>query len=146
MVNMTMQWQIFACSFRPNITCFDPVPIFRQLKSDSRDLFIPGRLLPYGLFRFSFRVHAMERKYSAASKTYQYVPHTKMDNIYIEIVEFDAAANLVVFGTSEITIGRDKNLILDPGQYSVNLNSEPFVAEVSCDRCVFFRQLMIVLI
>ena len=50
---------------------------------------------------------------------------------YVKITPSGITANLVPYGTSMITRGHGQDLTLDPGTYSVDLDSNAFNASVS---------------
>jgi hypothetical protein len=52
-------------------------------------------------------------------------------SIYVEITPSVIIVNLVQLGTSMITRGRQQDLVLDPGTYSIDLDENVLNASVS---------------
>jgi hypothetical protein len=52
---------------------------------------------------------------------------------FVKINPSGITANLVQFGTSFVTSGQERDLILDPGVYSINPDESTFNASVSID-------------
>ncbi len=50
---------------------------------------------------------------------------------FVKITPSGITANLVQYGTSMITRGHEQDLLLDPGTYSVDLDTDTFNATVS---------------
>jgi len=60
------------------------------------------------------------------------VYQTRVSNVlYVQINPSGITANLVQLGTSFITVGYDKDLVLDPGSFSVDADSNNFNSTVS---------------
>ena len=84
------------------------------------EIYIPARTLPYGIYELRLTVTMI-----AAPQW------TSTVSAFTHITPSGITANLVQFGTSLITRGHDQDLLLDPGQYSVDLDGDVFNASVS---------------
>ena len=83
------------------------------------ELFIPGRILPYGLYEFQLIVESISSPNSRISSS-----------AYAKINPSGITANLVPLGTSMITRGNKQDLLLDPGSYSADPDNAIFNASV----------------
>ena len=117
-LSINVKWTISNCSlncslFRSN----------RSIITTSRELFIPARTLDYGIYEFKVMVTmASSSALNSSAST------------YVTITQSGITANLVPLGTSIITSGYEKNLTLDPGAYSIDLDAVNFNASVSNSR------------
>ncbi|CAF4231446.1 unnamed protein product, partial [Rotaria sp. Silwood2] len=101
-----IQWTIYACqplcSFQIEM---DPSVTIMTLS----ELFLPSRSLHYGLYKIKLTV------------TMQILPQlTSSEVTYISIIPSPITVNLIRFGSSMISIGRNQTLILDPGSFSLD--------------------------
>ncbi|CAF4665152.1 unnamed protein product [Rotaria sp. Silwood1] len=101
-----IQWTIYACrplcSFQIEI---DPSVAIMTLS----ELFLPSRSLHYGIYMVKLTV------------TMQVLPQlTSSEVTYISIIPSPITVNLIRFGSSMISIGRNQTLILDPGSFSID--------------------------
>lgn len=83
------------------------------------EVFVPAKTLDYGMYRFDLTV---TMNYSSN--------YSNTESMYIKITS-TITANLVQYGTSVITTGYTKNLILNPGKYSIDPDAETFKLNVS---------------
>lgn len=111
-------WKIHHCSVEKNISCIRSVSLPKNISVQSRDLFIPAETLEYDLYQFNVTVSSIYYSSSSQSVTVKRIEITS--TIYIEISPLKINANLVMFGTSEITNPREKDLILDPGYHTID--------------------------
>ena len=115
-LSIQTQWMIISCpSTCSNIIHFNP----SRILTSSSELYIPARTLDFGLYQLKLIVTMIN-----ASQL------TNSISAYIAITPTGINANLVPLGTSMITSGREKDLILDPGRYSIDPDSSFFNASV----------------
>jgi hypothetical protein len=56
---------------------------------------------------------------------------TSFESMYIKIIQSDKPiVNLIEFGTSEITLGQNQELLLEPGKYSVDEDGNKLIEDV----------------
>jgi hypothetical protein len=114
------KWLIFNCTDK----CSIPTKIDRLINTTFSEIFIPARVLAYGLYEFRLSVTMI------ASPDMMNVT-----SAYVKINPSGITANLVQFGTSLITSGHNRDLILDPGTHSDNPDETMFNASVSYIIC-----------
>ena len=113
---MITKWTISNCT----AGCSSPFRPNRSVITTSSELFIPARTLDYGIYELTLTVKM------AASSTLN-----STASAYVSITPSGITANLVPLGTSIITSGREKDLKLDPGTYSIDPDEPTFNASVS---------------
>ena len=86
------------------------------------ELYVPARTLAYGLYELRLIVTMIQSSTMMSSAA-----------AYVNINPSGITANLVQLGTSVITRGSGQELVLDPGQYSVDPDANTFNASVSSD-------------
>lgn len=106
-IETTKQWKIRNYS--------NEVRIDSSISLSQSELYIPSRVLPFGIYQFELIVTMT--KYSTLQSS---------SFVYIEITSSGIIANLVPLGTSMITTGQKQDLRLDPGQYSVDYDANTF--------------------
>ena len=84
------------------------------------ELYVPARTLAYGTYALRLTVTMLQSSSMTSSAT-----------AYVSINPSGITANLVQLGTSVITRGFEQELVLDPGQYSVDPDQATFNASVS---------------
>lgn len=94
----------------------------------TRNLFIPGRSLDYGTYRFNLTIQMALFPMMISSRA-----------TYVNITYSNVTANLVKFGTSIVTNAFDKFLVFDPGKYSVDFDEEHLRPGVSHSPWAFRR-------
>ena len=99
------------CSFRMNFS--------QTVVTSLSELFIPGRILPFGLYQFQLVVQSISSPSLIISSS-----------AYAKINPSGITANPVPLGTSMITRGFKQALLLDPGSYSVDPDNPIFNASV----------------
>ena len=124
---MLIKWTISNCT----TTCADPIAIDQSVITTYSELFVPARTLDYGIYELKLTVTMM------ASSTM-----TSSASAYVQITRSGITANLVHFGTSIITSGHQKDLILDPGTYSIDPDEESFNASVSDETLLFSENIL----
>lgn len=87
------------------------------------ELFIPARTLDFGLYQLELTVTMLVAPQLTSSVS-----------AYAQINPSGVTANLIPLGTSVITSGQQKDLLLDPGTYSVDPDTDQFNASVSTSR------------
>ena len=122
-----MEWRIHRCN---DSNCSSPIALPQSINTRSQNIYIPAETLDFGIYRFNFFVQATIYQ-QPPSGTVSYSSMTQQEKIFIEISQSNITANLVQFGTSEITAGGGKDLILDPGHYSVDSDLGEFNTSVS---------------
>ena len=113
----TIQWTINRCT---PICSTVPLQLPASIIITASELFLPALTLDYGTYLLTLTVAmaAAPKQISTAS-------------VYASITPSTITANLMPFGTSMIAHGRGKDLILDPGTYSVDPDAATFNASVS---------------
>ena len=112
-----IQWNAYQCSpIWSNFSLQLPASVITTVS----ELYLPALTLDYGTYLLTLTVAmaAAPQQISTAS-------------VYASITPSTITANLMPFGTSMITHGRGKDLLLDPGTYSVDPDAESFNASVS---------------
>lgn len=109
-------WTIVNC----NDQCSSPIPLHLSIYSTKSEIFVPARVLPYGTFRINLTVTMFDFPMLTTSAV-----------AYVNIIQSDLLANLVLFGTSMITQNYQKNLTLDPGVFSIDPDTDVFDSTVS---------------
>ena len=112
-----MNWQISNCS---TSNCSSAIQVDPSVITTGSELFIPARILPFGLFQLTLTVTMNVSSSLTSSKS-----------VYVRITPSGITANLVPLGTSMITSGSEQDLQLNPGLYSVNLDDDHFNASVN---------------
>ena len=90
------------------------------------ELYIPARILPYGIYELKLTVTMTSSSMFNSSSS-----------AYVQIIPSGITANLVPYGTSMITRGYEQDLILDPGTYSIDPDRNIFNATVSSPCFIF---------
>lgn len=112
----TAKWTVNNCTWN----CSFPIQLDQTIVTTLTEIFIPAKTLTYGIYQLTLTV-AMAA-----------VPHLSTSvSAYVKITPSGITANLVAFGTSMITSGYQKDLLLDPGSYSVDPDAGIFNATVS---------------
>ena len=115
-LSMIIKWTVHNCT---NV-CSSPIEFNESIITTSSELFIPARTLDYGLYQFKINVQMSASSALNATET-----------VYISITQSGITANLVPLGTSIVSSGQEKDLIFDPGNYSINPDEPSFNASVS---------------
>ena len=110
------QWTISNCSA---INCSRPISISKTIITTFSELYIPARVLPYGIYELKLTVTMVVSSNLTTSAS-----------TYVEIVPSDIKINLVPYGMSMITRGYQQHLILNPGEYSLNIDGYNFDSRV----------------
>lgn len=105
-ISMTTQWVIHSTSSGIDFN-----------SSMSRELYIPSRTLPLGLYEMKLTVTVFNISSS--------------QSVFVRIVPSGIAANLIEYGTSMITHGYQQDLKLDPGKFSIDFGRVDFNPNVS---------------
>ena len=114
------KWSIYNCT--PN--CSTRANIDASINTSFSEVYIPARTLVYGLYEFKLTVTML-----AVPKMFARV------SAFVKINPSGITANLVQFGTSMVTSGQERDLILDPGVFSINPDENTFNASVSVEIC-----------
>ncbi|CAF1615089.1 unnamed protein product [Adineta ricciae] len=85
------------------------------IDTQSSELFIPAKTLPYGIYQMDLTVTILHLSTSTSS-------------VVVEIISSNIISNLIQYGTSMITQGIHQDLCLDPGSYSVDPDQDTFNA------------------
>jgi hypothetical protein len=84
------------------------------------DLFIPARTLSIGLYELQLTVTIID------------IPQlTSSSSVYIEIIQPIIITNLVLYDSPMIKHDYQQNLLLNPGEFSIDLNGLTFNTNVS---------------
>jgi hypothetical protein len=109
-----------------NFTGSYPIQIEQLVSNQLRKLYIPPRTFNHEVYKIELIVKMRD------------FPQISSSNFtYIRITEANITANLVRFGTSVITSGHKKDLLLDPGTHSVDPETRTFNASVS-EKLLFY--------
>lgn len=109
-------WSLTNCT----AGCSSLMSLEEPIVNTLSELFVPARVLNYGIYEFKRTVTAIEFPTSPISAT-----------TYVRIDPSGITANLVPLGTSMVTHGHQQRLIMNPGKYSVDSNTNSFNATVS---------------
>ena len=114
---MDITWIIHRCA--PN--CTIPVQLNpSDVITTFSELYIPAGTLDLGLYQLNITV------------TMTVAPqYNTWALAYVQIEPSGITANMVPLGTSIISSGREKDLTLDPGKYSIDPDVDVFNASVS---------------
>ena len=116
------QWTIRNCSS----ICSSPMQIDASVvQTNTSELFIPARTLSYGLYQLTLTVSMVLGPQLVSSIS-----------TYVKIVQSTIIVRPVPLGTTLVTRGERQNLILDPGSYSVDPDSDSFDASVSHEQSI----------
>ena len=108
-----IQWTVVAC--RP--VCSFPIQ-FNASSTILSELFLPPRSLDYGLYQMTLTVGM------------QVLPIlTSSVSTYLYVTPSPITVNLVQYGSSMITIGRNQNFTLNPGSFSIDPDQVRFNRE-----------------
>lgn len=110
---ITTQWTIHNHS--------NPTELLRLIDTSQNDLFIPSQTLSYGLYQIELIVTMTDFPSLSSSSS-----------IYIEITRSTININLISYDALMITHDFGEDLVLNPGQYSFDLNRISFHKDV-CD-------------
>ncbi|CAF0739918.1 unnamed protein product [Adineta ricciae] len=108
-----IKWNIFNCT----MNCSVPANIDPSIDKTTSELMIPARTLTYGLYELILTVTMTGKHYSVTKQS-----------VFVKINPTGTTANLVPYGTSVITSGEERNLVLDPGTHSIDLDENSFNA------------------
>ncbi len=112
-LSITTQWIIRN---RSNQT-----ELLRPIETSQKDLFIPSQTLSYDLYQLELTVSMTDFPSLSSSSS-----------VYIEITRLTINMNLISFDAWMIMHDYREDLVLNPGQYSFDLNRIPFRKDV-CD-------------
>lgn len=113
---MNMQWSVINCS---SSICTNTVSLGSSIATTFNELYVPARTLPFGIYQLRFTVAMMAVPSLSSSMS-----------AFVRITPSGITANLVLLGTSMITSGHEKDLQLNPGLFSVDLDGFSFNASV----------------
>ena len=119
-LSMNTQWSIYNCTSN----CTSSFQLGQTVVTTTNEIFIPAKTLPYGTYQMKLTASMAV----ATSLTFT-------TSAYVKIVPSGITPNLVQYGTSVITRGRQQDLLLDPGTYSVDPDATVFNASVSLNVC-----------
>ena len=104
-LSIIIKWTVRNCT--PN--CSSEVQFGSSVVTTRSELFIPGKILPYGIYELQLTV-TMTVFSNLTSSAFT----------YIKINPSNITVNLVPLGTPMITHGDQQNLTLNPGEYSLD--------------------------
>ncbi|CAF4140166.1 unnamed protein product, partial [Adineta steineri] len=113
-LSMITKWIIKNCT---TIICSNSIQLNPIINTKFSELYIPSKTLPYGTYQLELTVTMSSSLHYSTSSF-----------VYVQIVSSNIIANLVQFGTSMITNGYKQDLLLDPGNYSVDPSESIFNA------------------
>ena len=112
----TTQWTIRICTSN----CSSQIQIDSTIDTTFTEIYIPAKSLSYGIYQFILTV-TMVSAPNVSSSSYTYV----------KILPTNIIVNVVMYGASMITRGFTQDLVLDPGQFSVDPDDDTFNTSVS---------------
>jgi hypothetical protein len=123
---MKNQWTVTNCTS----VCSNKIQLDQTIITTFGELYIPAQTLAYGIYQLNLTV------------TMTSYPSLKsLASVYVRITPSGITANLVLLGTSMITSGFTKDLILNPGGYSADPDENVFNTSVSLNQDYDFLQL-----
>ncbi|CAF4063852.1 unnamed protein product, partial [Adineta steineri] len=112
-LSMITQWTITNCTS----ICLQKIQLDPTIITTLSELYIPRNTLAYGIYELKLTV------------TMTKIPSlTSSSSVYIQITSSGITANLIEYGTSMITRGKQQNLEFDPGSYSIDYDNNVFNA------------------
>lgn len=112
-----MKWTVKNCT---ETDCSFQIQFDSSIATSFSELYVPARTFPYGTYEFVLSVTMSVSPLLTSSKS-----------TFVRISPSGITANLVQFGTSLITSGRQQHLVLDPGSYSIDPDGYVFNSSVS---------------
>ena len=112
---ITTQWTIHTCTLNGSQIQIDPT-----IDITFTEIYIPAKTLSCGIYQFILTV-TMVSSPNVSSSTFT----------YLKIFPTNIIVNIVMYGTSMITRGYTQDLVLDPGQFSVDPDEDTFNTSVS---------------
>ncbi|CAF4116785.1 unnamed protein product, partial [Adineta steineri] len=112
-LSMITQWTIKNCTS----ICLQKIQLDSTIITTLSELYIPRNTLAYGIYELKLTV-TMTKVPSLISSS----------SVYIQITSSGITANLIEYGTSMITRGKQQNLEFDPGSYSIDYDNNVFNA------------------
>ena len=100
--------------------CINSLQLDSSVSTTFRELYIPSRTLPYGVYEFKITVTILGQ-----------INLTRFSSAFVRITPSGITANLVRLGTSMITRGYHQSLELNPGDHSIDFDTDIFNASVS---------------
>jgi hypothetical protein len=116
-LSIKSDWTIKNCT---SSSCSYQIQIDPRIETTLSELYIPARILSYGLYELNLTVTMIDFPLLITSSF-----------VYVGIIPSDIIANLVQLGTPMITSGHEQDLILDPGTYSVDSDGYVFNSTVN---------------
>lgn len=111
------QWIMINCT----LSCESQLNTNHLLNVTTNQISISARTLPYGIYQLKLAVTMINSTTTASASS----------SVYIAIIPATIIVNLVQYGTSVITSSYENDLILDPGKYSIDPDSDIFDTTVS---------------
>lgn len=105
------QWTVRTCT----TSCSNPVEFGDNFVTTSTELYIPSRMLAYGIYQIELQVTVINAS----------------ESVYIQINPSPIVPNLLQFGTAMITIGHEQDLTFNPGLFSIDPDEDTFNSNVS---------------
>jgi hypothetical protein len=115
-LSFVTQWTIRNCTS----SCESQINIDPSVITTMSELYIPSRILPYGIYQLNLTVTMNMSSRLTSSKS-----------VYVKIIQSNIIVNLIQFSNSFITYNYQDDLILNPGLYSIDPDSNTFDANVS---------------
>ncbi len=113
------QWIIYNCTFNCSILN----QLNEKIKTTSSEIYFPSKLLTFGIYEFNLTFSLSSFFFSKS--------------IPIKIVRSEKTiVNLIQFGISEITLGQNQQLLIQPGKYSFYDDGTKLIENV-CRRICF---------
>jgi hypothetical protein len=118
------EWIISNCT----LNCSILNKFNEEIKTTLNEIYFPSKILTFGIYEFKL---ILNLTISLNSSLYS-------KSIRIEIVRSEnLIVNLIEFGTSEITLGENQQVLLEPGKYSLHDDGNEFIENVCRRKCFF---------
>ncbi|UJR09075.1 hypothetical protein I4U23_013322 [Adineta vaga] len=109
-----IQWSVKNCT---STSCLYRIGLSDKIRTTLSEFYAPSRTFAYGMYELTLTV-SMKQFPSAKSSS----------SVHVMITPSGITANPVPLGTSMITRGKEQDLELDPGSYSVDPDEDAFDA------------------
>jgi hypothetical protein len=126
------QWSIQMCL--DSLCSLKQQFISSSLQMTLSELYIPSNTLQYGLYQLTLAV-----KMSVSSQLISSVI------TYVKIIPSSIQVNLIQFGPSIITRGKQQTLVLDPGRFSIDPDQSYFNSTVIITQLIKYNRIFICL-
>jgi hypothetical protein len=115
LVLIKYQWIISNCTFNCSI-------LNEKIQTSSNEIYFPSKILTFGIYEFKLTISLNSSLLS--------------QSIRIKIIKSQKLiVNLIESGTSEITLGQNQTLLMEPGKYSLHDDGTKLIENVCSRKC-----------